>query len=190
MTSIRDELCRFIRLNKEEQWIGAYDRLRELERFGEDLIPGLIECLSDGHPDVRDQAVQILVCARPRSDIAVPDLIKLLQDEDWMIVNFVILVLGDFGALAAAAIPEIEPLLASPNEYLTPNAVIPNIAVSEPFGLIVDSDFLDIHKNSSAVPTHLQSLRRILNFSGSTNLELFNSDRLNKVSRLFSPTLM
>ncbi len=118
MTSIRDELCRFIRLNKEEQWIGAYDRLRELERFGEDLIPGLIECLSDGHPDVRDQAVQILVCARPRSDIAVPDLIKLLQDEDWMIVNFVILVLGDFGALAAAAIPEIEPWLESPNEYL------------------------------------------------------------------------
>ncbi len=77
MTSIRDELCCFIKLNKEEQWMGACDALDELEWFGEDLIPGLIECLSDGHPDVRHQAVHILGCARPRSDIAVPDLINL-----------------------------------------------------------------------------------------------------------------
>ncbi len=118
MTSVRDELCRFIRLNEEERWVGAYDALEELERFGDDLIPGLIECLADGHPDVRHQAVQLLGAVRPRSDAAVPALIERLDDEDWLIVTSVILALGDYGELAAAAIPQIEPWLENPNEYL------------------------------------------------------------------------
>lgn len=118
MTGIRDELCRFIRLNEEERWVGAYDALEELERFGDDLIPGLIECLEDGHPDVRHQAVQLLAAARPRSDAAVPALIERLDDEDWLIVTSVILALGGFGELAAAAIPQIEPWLESPTEYI------------------------------------------------------------------------
>jgi HEAT repeat protein len=118
MPSIREELCRFIRLNEQEQWVGAYDGLEELERFGDDLIPGLIECLSDGHPDVRHQAVTMLGAARPRSDVAVPNLIERLADEDWLIVTSVILALGDFGTLAAAGIPQIEGWLESPNEYL------------------------------------------------------------------------
>lgn len=118
MPNIRDELCRFIRLNEQEQWVGAYDGLEELERFGDDLIPGLIECLEDGHPDVRHQAVQLLAAARPRSDVAVPHLIERLADEDWLIVTSTIFHLGDFGPLAAAGIPQIEPWLESPNEYL------------------------------------------------------------------------
>lgn len=118
MTSIRDELCRFIRLNEQEQWVGAYDALEELEQFGDDLIPGLIECLEDGHPDVRHLAVKLLAAARPRSDVAVPDLIERLADEDWLIVTSVILALGDFGPLAVAAIPQVEPWLESPNEYI------------------------------------------------------------------------
>lgn len=118
MTTIRDELCRFIRLNEQEQMVHSGDALEQLERFGDDLIPGLIECLADGHPDVRHQAVQLLAAARPRSDVAVPKLIERLADEDWLIVTSTILHLGDFGPLAAAAIPQIEPWLESPNEYI------------------------------------------------------------------------
>lgn len=118
MTSIREELCRFIRLNEQEQMVHSGDALEQLEQFGDELIPGLIECLDDGHPDVRHQAVQLLAAARPRSDVAVPKLIGRLEDEDWLIVTSTILYLGDFGPLAAEAIPQIEPWLESPNEYL------------------------------------------------------------------------
>lgn len=118
MSNIRDELCRFIRLNEQHQWVGAFDALDELEHFGDDLIPGLIECLEDGHPDVRHQAVRLLAAARPLSDTAVPKLIERLGDEDWLVVTSVILALGDFGPMAAAAIPQVEPWLESPNEYI------------------------------------------------------------------------
>lgn len=118
MPSIRDELCRFIRLSETEQWVGAYEALDQLECFGDNLIPGLIECLEDGHPDVRHMAVKLLAAARPQSDVAVPDLIERLEDEDWLVVTSVMLYLGDFGRMAAAAIPQIEPWLENPNEYL------------------------------------------------------------------------
>lgn len=94
------------------------DALEQLERFGDDLIPGLIECLADGHPSVRHLAVQLLAAARPRSDVAVPSLIERLEDEDWLIVTSTILYLGDFGLLAVKAVPQIEPWLESPNEYI------------------------------------------------------------------------
>lgn len=118
MTSIREELCRFIRLNEQDQWVPSGDALDELERFGDDLIPGLIECLEDGHPDVRHLTVKLLGAARPRSDVAVPNLIERMADEDWLVVTSTMLYLGDFGPLAAVAIPQIEPWLESPNEYL------------------------------------------------------------------------
>lgn len=104
LTSIREELCRFIHLNEQEQWVPSGDVLEELEWFGDDLIPGLIECLDDGHPDIPHQAVQLLGAARPRSDAAVPALIKRMADEDWLVVTSVNFALGDFGPVAAAAI--------------------------------------------------------------------------------------
>jgi HEAT repeat protein len=118
MPNIREELCRFIRLNEQDEWVSTGDALEQLECFGEDLIPGLIECLEDGHPDVRHLAVKLLAAARPRSDAAVAKLIERLSDEDWLVVTSVILTLGDFGPLASAAIPQIEPWLQSPNEYI------------------------------------------------------------------------
>lgn len=118
MPSVRDELCRFIRLNEQCQWVPADDALEQLETFGDDLIAGLIECLNDGHPDVRHLAVKLLAAARPRSDVAVPNLIERLGDEDWLVITTAIFHLGDFGPMAAAAIPKIEGWLESPNEYL------------------------------------------------------------------------
>ena len=118
MLSIRDELCRFIRLNEQDQWVCSGDALEQIERFGDDLIPGLIECLADGHPDVRHQAVRLVAAARPRSNSAVPALIERLEDEDWLIAVAVMTHIGDFGPMAAAAIPEVTKWLESPNEYL------------------------------------------------------------------------
>lgn len=118
MPSIREELCRFIRLNEQDQWVCSGDALEQIERFGDDLIPGLIECLADGHPDVRHQAVRLVAAARPRSNSAVPALIERLEDEDWLIAVAVMTHIGDFGPLAAAAIPEVTKWLESPNEYL------------------------------------------------------------------------
>lgn len=115
--NIREELCRFIRLNYAEQWVPAHIALEQLERFGDDLIPGLIECLNDRYPEVRDLAVELLSEARPRSNVAVPDLIARLDDEDWVVVTGVIFHIKFFGPIAAAAIPQIEPWLESPNEY-------------------------------------------------------------------------
>jgi len=118
LTTIRDELCRFIRLNEQERWEETLGAFEQLEHFGDELIPGLIECLSDGNPDVRHQAVRLLGNVRPQSDVAVPDLIERLNDEDWLIVTSVIFRLATFGPLAAAAIPQIELWRQSPNEYI------------------------------------------------------------------------
>lgn len=118
MSDIRDELCRFVRLFQQRQGVLFDVVLEQLEHFGDDLIPGLIECLKNDHPDVRYLVVQLLAAARPRSDVAVPDLIERMSDDDWTVVTSTMFHLGDFGPLAAAAIPNVEPWLESPNEYL------------------------------------------------------------------------
>jgi HEAT repeat protein len=113
---IRDELCRFIRMNEEEKWVPAHLALQQLEeRFG-NPVPGLIECLDDGHPDVRHLAVELLGEARAES--AIPAIIGRLNDEDWLVQVAVVFHIRFFGTLAAGAIPLLEPWLESPNEYL------------------------------------------------------------------------
>ena len=123
MTNIREELVRVIWLNKE-RWTPTSDVLDQLNlQFG-DSVPQLIECLTDGHPEIRHLTVQLLAVARPLSDAAVPALIERMADEDWLVVTTSIHVLGEFGFLAAKAIPQIEGWLESPNEYLRTLAAI------------------------------------------------------------------
>lgn len=117
--TIRDELCRIIRLNELERCIDASEGLAQLDgKYSERVIPGLIDCLKDGNPDIRRWAVRLLAAARPRSNMAVPHLIELLHDEDWLVTVCLMTLIGDFGALAVAAIPYVEPWIESPNEYL------------------------------------------------------------------------
>lgn len=130
MPAIREELCRFIRFREQEQMLqhpDALDRLDDL--FGDAVISGLIECLKDGHPDVRHLAIGLLAAARPRSDVAVPALIERLSDEDWLVQVRVMTLIGDFGSQAAGAIPFVEPWLESPNEYLRLLAAITIISL-------------------------------------------------------------
>jgi len=116
MTNMRDELCHFIRLNELEHWVPAPDALQQLEeRFG-NPVPGLIECLGDGHPDVRHLAVELLGETRAKS--AIPALIERLTDEDWLVQVAVIFHIRDFGPLAAEAIPYLEPWLGALHDYM------------------------------------------------------------------------
>jgi len=116
MTDIREELCRLIRLN-EEQWVLSHVALQQLqERFDDGLILGLIDCLQDGHPDVRRLAVEVL--AEARTESAIPAIIERLNDDDWVVQVVVVYHIRFFGPSAAGAIPDVEPWLESPNEYL------------------------------------------------------------------------
>lgn len=115
-SDIREELCRVIRLNKD-RWTPTSIVLERLdEHFGDDVIPSLIQCLSDGHPEIRQLTVQLLAAARPRSDVAVLALVERMGDKAWLVVTTTMHVLGTFGPLAAAAIPQIQGWLESPNE--------------------------------------------------------------------------
>ena len=116
--TIRDELARLVAMNNAEQNVPEHIALQQLEHFGDDLIPGLIECLTDVDAEVRRKAVGLLDEARPRSNVAVPALIERMQDEDWLVQVTVLTHIGHFGPIAAAAIPHLEPWLDSPNEFL------------------------------------------------------------------------
>lgn len=118
MSATRNELHRLIRDNEHEQWVPNDEALQRLEYLDDDLIPGLIECLNDKDPKVRCLAVELLIEARPRSNIAVPELIKRLADEDRNVQSAVVNRIADFGPLAVEAIPFLEPWLDFSHEYL------------------------------------------------------------------------
>jgi len=117
MTNIREELCRLIRRNDDEQWVFSNIALQQLqERCPKNLIPGLIDCLQDGHPDVRRLAIEVL--AEARAESAIPAIMERLSDDDWVVQVVVVYHIRFFGPSAAGAIPYVEPWLESPNEYL------------------------------------------------------------------------
>lgn len=118
MTAIRDELNRLLSIHFGELWVPTETALDELEHFGDDLIPGLIECLNDPDDDIRRLAVTLLGETCPKSNVAVPHLIELLDDEDLLVKVAVLTDIADFGPLAVGAIPHAEQWLASDHEYL------------------------------------------------------------------------
>ena len=116
--TVRDELHRILSINFGKLWVPADEALQELEHFGDRLIPGLVEWLSDPDDEIRRLAVTLLAEARPRSNIAVPQLIELLSDDDLLVKVAVLTHIADFGSLAVGAIPQVEPFLACDHEYL------------------------------------------------------------------------
>ncbi|MGE3406432.1 MAG: HEAT repeat domain-containing protein [Pirellulales bacterium] len=115
---VRDELHRILSVNFGKLWIPADEALQELEHFGDDLIPGIIDCLTDPDDEIRRLAVTLLAEARPRSNVAVPKLIELLNDDDLLVKVAVLTHIAEFGSLAVGAIPLIEPFLVCDHEYL------------------------------------------------------------------------
>jgi HEAT repeat protein len=128
MTTIRAEILRFNEIDEDEVWMFPFDALAALqERFPNNHIPGLIELLDDGNPDIRRFAAQILCVARYNS--AIPALIKRFDDDDCWVVDDISLFIGCFGPAAAEAIPRLEPWLDSPDDYLRLQAVMAILAL-------------------------------------------------------------
>ena len=123
MGVIRDELLQEVSRCHPE-WPCATSTLPGLERFGGDLIPGLVGCLADSEWEIRHFAICLLVEARPRSDIAVADIIECLDDKNRLVRAAAIFRLDDFGSLAATAIPHLESWLSlEGDDYLWIQAV-------------------------------------------------------------------
>ena len=116
MNAVRQELLRLIALNHAEQWIPTHIALQQLERFGDGLVPGLVECLYDLDAEIRCLAVELLGEAKAES--AVAPLIERLQDDDELVRVSAIHSLADIGPVAIAAVPELEAWLYEPDEYL------------------------------------------------------------------------
>ncbi len=116
MTSIRDQLIRLIALNHAEQWVPHHVALEQLEHFGDRLIPGLIDCLTDTDAEIRQLAVELL--GHAQADSAVEAIIERLNDEDRLVQVAAIYALAEFGPLAVAAVPKLEPWLFDSDEYL------------------------------------------------------------------------
>lgn len=118
MTDIRQELLRLIALNHAEQWVPNHIALQELDRFGDLLIPGLIECLGDDDAEVRLLAVALLDEAEQQAKPAVPALIRAIADVDRLVRVTAAQCLAKFGPLATDAVPYLIPWLQDENEYV------------------------------------------------------------------------
>lgn len=179
MTAIRDELNRLLSIHFGELWVPTDEALQELEHFGDDLIPGLVECLGDADEDIRRLAVTLLGETRPRSNAAVPALIELLNDPDVLVKVAVLTHIADFGPLAVGAIPHAEQWLDSENEYLKVLATTAIVRLNPD-----RTEFLpDIH---AAMKNNDASVRGVAReFFGKTKASLpFDQDAFQKVVRI------
>jgi HEAT repeat protein len=118
MNDIWADLLRLIDLNHREKWVPADQALKQLDGYGERLIPGLIDALEDHDPEVRLLAVELLDAAGPRAEKAVPALVQRVADPDRLVRVAAASTLARFGPRAAAAIPLLEPWLKDAHEYI------------------------------------------------------------------------
>lgn len=117
MNDIAHDILRLV-VERHPEWLWADDALPLLEHHGNDLIPGLVTCLSDSDPDVRRVAIGLLAMTRPQSDFAVPLIIERLGDEDRLVRFAAIWKLSqEFGPLSEEVIPYLEAWLERDDEY-------------------------------------------------------------------------
>lgn len=102
----------------EPEWVPVEAAQTRLRNCGDDLIPGLIDCLADYDWCVRHLAINLLAENRPPSDVAVPHIIQRVTDENRLVRAIAIERLHKFGSLALAAIPHLEERLDREDEYL------------------------------------------------------------------------
>jgi HEAT repeat protein len=117
MTEIRKELERLIALNYAEQWVPNHIAFQQiLERHGDRIIAGLIDCLPDEDAEVRQMAAGLLEEAGKRAEPAVHELTLRLTDEDRSVVVTAMFALKRLAQFARSAIPALEVSLANKNE--------------------------------------------------------------------------
>ena len=114
--TIHDELLRLIALNYAEQWVPTQIAFEQLQRHGDLLIPGLIECLGNEDTEVRLLAIELLDEAD--DERAIPGLLQRLTDPTRLIRVAAARSLAKFGSNAVEAIPLLEPLLQDEHGYV------------------------------------------------------------------------
>ena len=119
MTEIRQELLNLIARNNAEQWVPEHIASQQLlDRHGDRLIPGLIECLGDDKADVRRLAISLLDEAGPAVTPALPAIIQKIADPDRIVRVAAVHCLEKFGPQAAEAVPLLQPWLQDGHEYI------------------------------------------------------------------------
>ena len=117
MTEIRKELEHLIALNYAEQWVPNHIAFQQLlERHGDRIIAGLIECLPDEDAEVRQLAAGLLEEAGERAEPAVHALTERLTDEDRSVVVTAMFALKRLAQFARSAIPAIKIVMANTTE--------------------------------------------------------------------------
>ena len=106
--TIRDELLRLVRVNRQGQWTPADEALEQLQHFGTQLIPGLIQATDDLDIEVRLLAVTLLAESKARTDAVIAAFVRSLTDADDRVRVEAAYGVGLFGPLAVAAIPILE----------------------------------------------------------------------------------
>jgi len=119
MTKIRKELERLIEINHAERWLPEYIAFKQLlERHGDRIIGGLIECLADEDAEFRQLAAGLLKEADTLEEPAVIALTELLADEDRSVVVTAMLALKRHAQFARSAIPALKELMTNHEPHL------------------------------------------------------------------------
>jgi len=117
MTEFRKELERLIELNYAEQWVPNHIAFQQLlERHGDRIIAGLIECLPDEDVEVRQLAAGLLEEAGKRAEPAVYALTLRLTDEDRSVVVTAMFALKRLAQFARSAIPALKVISANSSD--------------------------------------------------------------------------
>ncbi len=117
MTDIRRELERLIALNHAEQWVPDHESFQQLlQRHGERIIPGLIECLNDVDTEIRLLATGLLEEAGKLAEPAVLALTERLSDEDRNVVVRAMFSLKRLSQFARSAIPALKVVMGDTTE--------------------------------------------------------------------------
>ncbi len=136
MTEIRKEIERLIALNYAEQWVPNHIAFQQiLERHGDRIIAGLIECLPDEDAEVRQLAAGLLGEAGERAEPAVHELTLRLTDEDRSVVVAAMFALKRLAPFAQSAIPALRVILTNSREpyfQIVAAATIGKIAPENP----------------------------------------------------------
>jgi HEAT repeat protein len=86
------------------------------------IVPVLIDALSDRESSVRVRAAQALCLLAERAQLAVPALIEALKDEESYVRQWVATALGSIGPSAEEAIPSLTESLLDDDEFVRDEA--------------------------------------------------------------------
>ena len=177
MAEIRKELERLIELNHAEKWVPNHVAFQKLlDRHGDRLINGLIECLADKDAEVRQLAAGLLEEAGTRAEPAVLALTERLTDEDRSVVVTAMFTLKRLSRVARSAIPSLMVVMADTSEpYL-------RIVAAGTIGKIVPED-------PSTVPILVAALDDLNSFHRAAGCEFLGERRHSAVlntMKLFS----